>query len=638
MARFRSVLTPFWLSLICCHRFVRLVVYSIATKLLGVLKERDLMMRPVALIAALSFFALCGEGLTSLHAEDVAPSVLQAQQKRIAAIQLATQSTVGVFSDKGDGGGSGVIISKDGYVLTNFHVSSPFGHQMRCGLSNGTMYDAIVCGIDPTGDLALLKMYEPIEFPAAVIANSDTVQQGDWCFAAGNPFVLATNLEPTVTWGIVSGVHRYQYPSATILEYTDCLQTDAAINPGNSGGPLYNSDGHLIGINGRCSFEKRGRVNVGVGYAISINQAMLFLKDLKSGRIVDHATLGFTVVSDKDGKVRVSNILDSSDAFRRGIRYDDEILSFAGRDIHSVNEMKNILGIFPSRYRVPIKFVHEDQTIDTWIRLDALHTDEELLEIVKGEQAAEQPPKPPKHAEEEKDDDKAQEEKKKEPEPDNNDHPTFKRYAERPGYGNYYFNTAELDRIIDQNSSRKAWDKVPAHLEVTGKFLAETTGFSVDNDGESITVSISDQKFTVPRRTGGSKWLEARDAHAIGLALNAWQLWQSKKPQEIGAAVYLGSGRVPGEDQVFDLTRITISDYEAFIYTNSQDGTIRLIELAIDLRDERFEMYIDSYQNVEGRQFPGRIRIGYGLENILPAEFSTPRFSESQPKAAQGNL
>ena len=219
--------------------------------------------------------------------------VLEAERNRILSIEKATRSTIGVFGTDGQGGGSGVIISPDGYALTNFHVTQPFGNRMRCGLSNGEMVEAVIVGIDPTGDLALIKLYGRNDFPSASIADSNTVQTGQWCFAAGNPFVLATNLKPTVTWGIVSGVHRYQYPSGTILEYTDCIQTDAAINPGNSGGPLYNADGDLIGINGRCSFEKRGRVNVGVGYAISINQAQLFLGHLMSGRIVDHATLGF---------------------------------------------------------------------------------------------------------------------------------------------------------------------------------------------------------------------------------------------------------------------------------------------------------------------------------------------------------
>ena len=179
------------------------------------------------------------------------------------------------------------------------------------------------------------------------MADSDDVKIGDWCFAVGNPFLLATDFQPTVTFGIVSGTHRYQPPAGTLLEYTDCIQTDAAINPGNSGGPLFNANGDLIGINGRGSFEKRGRVNVGVGYAISINQIKNFLGCLKSGRIVDHATLGATVAMSDRGSVRVSNILESSDAYRRGLRYDDEIVSFGGRPIDTPNGFKNVLGIFP---------------------------------------------------------------------------------------------------------------------------------------------------------------------------------------------------------------------------------------------------------------------------------------------------
>ena len=144
------------------------------------------------------------------------------------------------------------------------------------------------------------------------MADSDKVRAGDWCFAIGNPFLLATDFKPTVSYGVISGVHRYQYPSGTLLEYTDCLQADAAINPGNSGGPLFDAEGRLIGINGRGSFEKRGRVNVGVGYAISINQIKNFLGHLKSGRVVDHATLGARLATDEPGHVVVDDILDDS--------------------------------------------------------------------------------------------------------------------------------------------------------------------------------------------------------------------------------------------------------------------------------------------------------------------------------------
>lgn len=285
--------------------------------------------------------ALIGLILTAGRAVAVEPlkleaSLREAEQARIAAIDRARPSAVSVFVPGGAGGGSGVLISPEGYALTNFHVTSPAGEYMRCGLSDGNIYDAVIVGIDPVGDLALIRLLPRDDFPFATIADSRLAKAGDWCMVIGNPFLLASNLQPTVTWGILSGVGRYQYPSGTLLEYADCLQTDASINPGNSGGPLYNADGQLLGIVGRASFEKRGRVNVGVGYAISIHQAKNFLGYLHSGRIVDHATLGATVATDPDGGVRVTNILENSDAYRRGLRYQAEILGIDGRAVSTL--------------------------------------------------------------------------------------------------------------------------------------------------------------------------------------------------------------------------------------------------------------------------------------------------------------
>ena len=238
----------------------------------------------------------------------------QLEQQRIDAIAKAVPSAVGIFSPGGAGGGSGVVISPDGYAVTNFHVIQGCDNFMKCSMSDGNLYDAVIVGIDATGDVALIRLLGRDDFPVAKLVDSDQVRAGDGCFAVGNPFLLATDFQPTVSFGIVSGTHRYQYPSGTILEYTDCIQTDAAINPGNSGGPLFNADGDLIGINGRGSFEKRGRVNVGVGYAISANQVKLFLSHLKSGRLVDHATAGFTVATDQNNGVLVDGILESSEA------------------------------------------------------------------------------------------------------------------------------------------------------------------------------------------------------------------------------------------------------------------------------------------------------------------------------------
>src|SRR5687768_1391889 len=121
--------------------------------------------------------------------------------------------------------------------------------------------------------------------------------------AMGNPFVLAEDQRPTVTLGIVSGVNRFQEGSGmNQLVYGNCIQVDSSINPGNSGGPLFNSAGQIIGINGRGSFEERGRVNVGLGYAISVNQVKNFIPELLATKIAQHGTLD-AVFGNRSGQV-----------------------------------------------------------------------------------------------------------------------------------------------------------------------------------------------------------------------------------------------------------------------------------------------------------------------------------------------
>ena len=303
----------------------------------------------------------------------------------------ASRATIAIFGLEGGGGGSGVIITPDGYALTNFHVTSACGDHMRVGLADGRMVDAVIEGIDATGDVSLIKLLGDDNFPISPMADSSQVRVGQWCFAAGNPFGLAPTYNRPVSLGVVSGVGRYQYPANTILEYSDCIQTDAAINPGNSGGPLFNLDAEVIGINGRCSFEKRGRVNVGVGYAISINQVKNFLGMLRSGRLVDHATLGATVSTDDSGKVLISNILNGSDAYRRGVRYGDEVVSFAGRGIDTTNDFKNVLGTLPKDWRVPMVVRREGELVTLLVRLTGVHTELQLAKLVAGESPEEEP-------------------------------------------------------------------------------------------------------------------------------------------------------------------------------------------------------------------------------------------------------
>ncbi len=391
--------------------------------------------------------------MASQRAVAVDPAVLEAEAQRVAVVDKVSRATVAIFDSAGEGGGSGVLISPDGYALTNFHVTAPCGPAMKCGLNDGRLYDAVLVGLDPPGDVALIKLLGRDDFPAAELGNSDAAQIGDFVLVVGNPFLLAEDYQPTVTYGILSGTHRYQYPAGTLLEYADCLQTDAAINPGNSGGPLFDATGKLIGVNGRGSFEKRGRVNVGVGYAISINQIRLFLSHLKAGRVVDHATLGGTVASLDDGRVVVDDLLDDSDAYRRGLRYGDYLSSFAGRDITTANALKNVLGIYPAGWTVPMEFVREGEVQAARVRLASLHGQGELEALMEEEGKKPVPIEPPGPKDEDSEEPKPRipdlrdmlAGAKEPPLPE----AVGKVYEQCAGFANYHFNRQIQQRLAD---------------------------------------------------------------------------------------------------------------------------------------------------------------------------------------------
>jgi serine protease Do len=578
-------------------------------------------------VAALLVFSLTARA-------DVPQAVLDAEQARISAIQKAVKTAVAVFANEGNGGGSGVVISADGYTLTNFHVAQPAGSYMKCGMADGRLYDAVIVGIDPTGDVALIKLLGRDDFPFAAMADSDDVQIGDWCFAVGNPFLLATDFQPTVTFGIVSGTHRYQPPAGTLLEYTDCIQTDAAINPGNSGGPLFNANGDLVGINGRGSFEKRGRVNVGVGYAISINQIKNFLGCLKSGRIVDHATLGATVAMSDRGSVHVSNILESSDAYRRGLRYDDEIIAFGGRAIDTSNGFKNVLGIFPKGWRVPLVFRHDGQERSAFVRLMGVHGDEELVQLLSRRPRQEEPPGGPRPRPGRPDqprrpgDEPPKPEDQKRPDgqepqptpPMRQAHKEVEVPAEiqklivaRTGFANYYFNELNRNRVWSAFRAKGDFQPVTGTWKLTGELVG----------GGKVEVTLGDEASSGNFPQGAAKIDAAQDldqqlgpAGSGGLlaALHLWRHLLVQGPEKFGEVTYYGTAPYSGIEglaEVFIATRNVAELHFAFDPVSSQ---LVVLDMFADPAEDGCELRFSDYRDVNGRQVPHRVEVRHGDE------------------------
>ncbi len=561
----------------------------------------------VARLAVAWSLLACGLPLAA-ESQPIEP-ILAQQARRVEVVRRITRPTIAIFDRTGAGGGSGVIISPDGYALTNFHVVQPCGHFMKCGLSDGTLMDAVLVGMDPTGDVALIKLVGRDDFPVAEIGDSDTVRPGHWCFAAGNPFLLATDFRPTISFGMISGVNRYQYPAGTLLEYSDCLQSDAAVNPGNSGGPLFDDEGRLIGINGRCSFEKRGRVNVGVAYAISINQVMRFLGDLKSGRIVDHATLGATVSSDEAGRVMVTNILESSDAYRRGLRFDDQILTLGGRPVRTVNAFKNVLGTYPRGWRIPLTYVRDGKEHQIHVRLAGVHGREELLRLMEGPQQDVTPPeqKGPKKSE-------------KDPKPakssvtpeDSKVSPELERlYEPRRGFANYYFNRTNLGRVLSRWQGTGISEEARGEWRCKGRFATTGDEFEIImRDDEAFLLSRTGQ-YRADLTEDLDTQLEPEGSGGLLLALSLWRRFALLGPGQFGEVLYQGTS--PSDDgSLADVVAGTYLATESLWFFDRDQASLRGLEVTIHDDQDPCEIAFRDYEERQGLALPRNLVIRHG--------------------------
>jgi S1-C subfamily serine protease len=596
-------------------------------------------------------------------------------------IERAMQTVIAIFPanpDEPAGGGSGIVISSDGYALTNFHVVQPCGPAMKCGMADGQLYDAVVVGLDPVGDLALIKLLNRNDFPFSNLANSDQVVVGDTAIVMGNPFLLALDYKPCISKGIISGVHRYQFPSGTFLEYTDCLQTDAAVNPGNSGGPLFNEKGEVIGIIGRCSFEKRGRVNVGIGYAISSNQIRYFLGDLKSGRIVDHAVMNAVVSTDKDGRVRFDDVLVTSDAYRTGLRYNDELLRFAGKAVDTANTFKNLMGLFPKHWRLPVTVRGKNgERLELAVRLGGLHSEAELIEMT--EKMIEPPIVPPdfKKLQQKYNSEENQEETENEiennsqkipdnvkeieiPNPDGQWIKLLQKeffipetvkpfYEKQRGYANYYFNRLELKRVLHH------WRKNVDILNDTGwqcsgqlKNRAESFSFYIDDKGVQYELPVETgfwnadlmlqtEVFIVDPIT---HYQSPRGSGGLFTALYLLRQLAVKETIQDGETVYIGTAPINGDtNKLYDVCETAWRGNNVRFYFDTETGAVALVEMSGSSLDFPSEILFcnNSTNKPEWEVRYGRILFGTFEINNWTGSLSVEHFSYNRESEKPAN-
>lgn len=255
------------------------------------------------------------------------------------------------------GSGSGLIVDRDGHIVTNNHVIGD-ALEVEVRLSDKTKLIAQVVGKDPDTDLALLKVTADRPLPSARFGDSSTVRVGQWVLAVGNPF----GLDRTVTLGVVSGIGR---ENINLSRYENFIQTDASINPGNSGGPLFNLRGEVIGINTAIiNFAQ------GIGFAIPSNMAKQVIQQLTARGKVVRGWLGVGIqpltpelakkfgVNEGEG-VLVNEVFEKDPAAEAGIKPGDIILTIDGSVVDSPNKLSRLIGVLPPGAMPKIEVVRD---------------------------------------------------------------------------------------------------------------------------------------------------------------------------------------------------------------------------------------------------------------------------------------
>lgn len=276
------------------------------------------------------------------------------------------------------GMGSGFIISRDGYVVTNNHVVAN-ARQVVVRLPDRQEFDAEVVGLDPRSDLAVLKI-EAEGLPSISLAEGRDVKVGQWVLAIGSPF----SLDFSVTAGIVSALGR-SLPTETGDNYVPFIQTDVAINPGNSGGPLFNLDGQVIGVNSQIFTRSGG--SIGLSFAIPASVVRNVVQQIKETGVVERGWLGVSIqdvdrnLADSFGLDRprgalIAQVGKESPAEQAGLEPGDVIVSFAGEAIETSADLPHVVGLIAPGTKVVAAIFREGEERDVTVEVGGLGANE----------------------------------------------------------------------------------------------------------------------------------------------------------------------------------------------------------------------------------------------------------------------
>ncbi|MBX9623004.1 MAG: S1C family serine protease, partial [Gemmataceae bacterium] len=368
-------------------------------------------------------------------------------------------------------------------------------------------------------------------------------------------------------------------------------------------------------INGRINFEKRFRVNVGVGYAISVNQIKNFLGQFYAGVDTEHASLGASVGSESEdadlAKIVVKQILDESDAFRRGLGDGDQLVTFAGRAMTSANQYKNILGTLPKDWRVPLTFRRDNATREILVRLQSVMPPErEEQRPGQPVPKLEGPPQPKK------------------------DSPASKLYKEKKGYANWHFNEVQRDKLL---AAAKAHGDFAA---VAGEWAAEGTYVQGDRNGD-LRFSVVEPaagdarvmlKLNIEQTLSPLKQTDPREqSEPIGSGGLMMALYHFHRLLTVGPSGFEGEFAHAGTEPFYpppadgvapkslaalrvdcDVLRTRHGPVSAKWYYDRKDHKLLGFEVLLTKDGDPCEVYLGDYKAVDGRQLPHRFEVKYG--------------------------
>jgi serine protease Do len=264
-----------------------------------------------------------------------------------------------------EGQGSGFIISKEGYILTNNHVVND-ADRIKVTLGDGREFEAKLIGTDPKTEVALIKIDDHGDFPILELGDSDALDVGEWVLAAGNPF----GLSQTLTAGIVSAKGRDE---TGITEFGNFIQTDAAINPGNSGGPMLNIHGQVVGINTAIYTQTGGYM--GIGFAIPINMAVQIKDQLIQHGKVSRSVLGVYLQEvdedlaksfglDETEGILVAQVVADSAAEEAGMEGGDIIMEMNGTKVSKLARFRNQVAATPPKTTIDLKIFRDGKALN----------------------------------------------------------------------------------------------------------------------------------------------------------------------------------------------------------------------------------------------------------------------------------